>query len=426
VLNAGTIVGAAAVKKGASKNGSALSSAMHYFRVFDRMSSSATGENSVPSLEDDTSEKNFRYLMDTAPVMVWVTGPDKLCTFFNEPWLAFTGRTMEQELGNGWAEGIHPDDLTCLEIGFGHFDRREPFQLDYRMRHADGEYRWILDSGVPRFAMDGTFLGYIGSCIDITDRKRAEAEARASERRYREVQTELAHANRVATMGQLTASIAHEVNQPIGALVTNAQAALRLLSAPRVDLDKVRQAANDIVKDGNRAGEIISRIGNLIKKAPPRWDSLEINGAIREVIELTRGEAVKNGVTVQTELPDYLPHIRGDRVQLQQVILNLIINAIQAMSGTSEGIRELHIGTESVAEEGLRVAVRDTGRGLSAENLQHLFEPFYTTKPNGMGMGLSICRSIIEVHGGRLWASANVPSGAIFEFTLPAQTDSAS
>jgi C4-dicarboxylate-specific signal transduction histidine kinase len=246
-------------------------------------------------------------------------------------------------------------------------------------------------------------------------------EITSRERQLREVQMELAHANRVATMGQLTASIVHEVKQPIGATVTNAQAALRFLGAQTVDLDEVRQILHDIAKDGNRAGEVISRIHDLFKKAPPRRDRWEINGAIREVTELTRGEAEKNGVTVQTELSDHLPHVHGDRVQLQQVILNLIINAIQAMSGLSQGIRELHIGTDNAGEEGVRVAVRDTGPGLSAENLRRLFEPFYTTKPNGMGMGLSICQSIIEDHGGRLWATGLQPHGALFQFTIPAR-----
>ena len=241
------------------------------------------------------------------------------------------------------------------------------------------------------------------------------------ERRLREMQMELAHANRVAIIGQLTASIVHEVMQPIATTVTNAQIALRFLDAQTVDLDEVRQTQKDIVKGGKRAGEVISRIRDLFKKAPPRRDQWEINGVIREVIELTRGEAMKNGVTVQTELPDHLPHVHGDRVQLQQVILNLIINAIQAMSGLSQGIRELHIGTDDAGEEGVRVAVRDTGPGLSAENLQHLFEPFYTTKPNGMGMGLSICRSIIEEHGGRLSATGLQPHGALFQFTIPAR-----
>jgi PAS domain S-box-containing protein len=384
-------------------------------------------ENRVTSVEDDASEIKFRHLMDTAPVMVWLTGTDGLCSFFNAPWLDFTGRTMEQELGTGWAEGVHPDDLArCIDIAFSHLARREPFQMDYRLRRADGEYRWIFDNGVPRFAPDGTFTGYIGSCIDITDRKRAEIEARESERRHREMQMELAHANRVATMGQLTASIAHEMQQPVAATVLNAQAALRLCNVQTADRDEVRQILKDIVKDGCRAGEIISRIRDLVKKTPPQWTRLDLNGAIREVIELTRGEAMKNGVTVQTDLPDDLPHIHGDRVQLQQVILNFIMNAIQAMSGLGEGNRELHIGTEIAGEDSVRVAVRDTGPGLSAENLQRLFEPFYTTKPNGMGMGLSICRSIIEAHGGRLRANANVPRGAIFEFTLAAHPDNQS
>jgi C4-dicarboxylate-specific signal transduction histidine kinase len=213
----------------------------------------------------------------------------------------------------------------------------------------------------------------------------------------------------------------HEVMQPIATTVTNAQIALRFLDAQTVDLDEVRQTQKDIVKGGKRAGEVIGRIRDLFKKAPPRRDQWEINGAIREVIELTRGEAIKNGVTVKTELPEHLPHVHGDRVQLQQVILNLIINAIQAMSGLSQGIRELHIGTDEAGEEGVRVAVRDTGPGLSAENLQRLFEPFYTTKPNGMGMGLSICQSIIEDHGGRLWATGLQPHGAFFQFTIPAR-----
>ena len=243
--------------------------------------------------------------------------------------------------------------------------------------------------------------------------------ARRSEQELREVHMELAHANRVATIGQLTASLAHEVKQPIAATVTNAQAALRFFGDQTVDLNEVRQILNDIVKDGNRAVEVISRIRGLIKKSPPRRDRLEINGAIREVIELTRGEAVKKGIAVHAELPDHLPHIHGDRVQLQQVILNLIINAIQAMSGPSEGIRELHIAAENCGDEGVRVAVRDSGPGLSEESLQRLFEPFYTTKPDGMGMGLSICRSIIEDHGGRLWATRLHPHGALFQFTIP-------
>jgi PAS domain S-box-containing protein len=289
--------------------------------------------------------------------------------------------------------------------------------FEARNRRKDGTVLPV-EVRVREFSQGSQRLG-ISLARDITERKRAEAEARESERQYREMQMDLAHANRVATMGRLTASIAHEVNQPIAATMTNAQAALRFLDAPTMDLDEVRQILNDIVKDGNRAGEVIGRIRDLVKKAPPRRDRLEINGAIREVIELTRGETTKNGVSVHTELADCLPLVQGDRVQLQQVILNLIVNAIEAVSGLSEGPRELLISTGKVEPGGVLVTVRDSGPGLAPATLEHLFDSFYTTKPSGLGLGLSICRSIVEAHGGRLWASANVPHGAIFQFTVP-------
>jgi PAS domain S-box-containing protein len=258
---------------------------------------------------------------------------------------------------------------------------------------------------------------------DVTERKRAEAEAREREGRYREAQTELAHASRVATMGQLTASIAHEVNQPIAAAVTNASAALRWLSLQRPDIEEARQALNRIVANGNRAGEIIGRIRDLVKKAPPRKEAVAINDAILEVVALTHGEAVKNGVSVRTQLAEDLPVVEGDRVQLQQVILNLIVNAIEAMSGENQAPRNLLISAEKGDPDGVLVAVRDSGPGLAPEFLERLFEAFYTTKANGMGMGLSICRSIIETHGGRLWASANEPQGAVFQFKVPAHPE---
>ena len=257
--------------------------------------------------------------------------------------------------------------------------------------------------------------------LDLTERKRAEAQARESERRYHEAQMELAHANRVATMGQLTASIAHEVKQPIAATVSNAQAGLRWLIREPPDLEEVRQALACIAKEGKRAGDVVGRIRDLIQKAPPRKDRFDLNGAIREVIELTRREAVKTGVSVQMHLAEGLPLINGDRVQLQQVLLNLIINAVEAMGGVSDGPRELLISTGQAESGGVLVAVRDSGPGLAPATLEHLFEAFYTTKTTGLGMGLSICRSIIEAHGGRLWAEANEPQGTIFQFLTPTQ-----
>ena len=240
----------------------------------------------------------------------------------------------------------------------------------------------------------------------------------------REAQTELAHVNRVTTMGQLAASIAHEVNQPIAGAVTNADAGLRWLSARPPNLEEVRQAFERIIKDGNRAGDVIGRVRNLIKKAPPRNDPLDVNEMLLEVVALTRGELPRNGVSLQTQLSEGLPLIHGDRVQLQQVILNLILNAIEAMSEVSEGSRELLVSTGNEQSGAVLVAVRDSGPGLDPASLDQLFDAFYTTKPGGMGMGLSICRSIVEVHRGRIWAEANVPQGATFQFTLPWQAAS--
>jgi len=256
-------------------------------------------------------------------------------------------------------------------------------------------------------------------CRDITKRKRAEAEAREKDRRYRDMQTELAHANRVATVGQLTASIAHEVIQPIAATVTNAETALRWLRRGSSHLEEVQRALTSIVEDGVRAGEVINRIRALMKKGQPRMDRLEVNGAIREIIELAHGEALKYGVSVLTELADPSPVVEADHVQLQQVLLNLIVNALEAMGADNGGPKELLISTEKVESSGVLVAVQDSGPGLEPAMLERVFESFYTTKPTGLGLGLSICRSIIEAHGGRLWASANQRRGATFQFTLP-------
>jgi len=308
-----------------------------------------------------------------------------------------------------WREG---DERVLREIE--ETGRAQPFEKEFFKK--DG-------SRVPVMVGAATFEASrkegVAFVLDLTERKQAEENVRESERRYREVQTELAHANRVATMGQLGASIAHEVKQPIAATVTNAQAALRWLDAQPPDEDEVRQALSRIVNDGNRAAAVIGRIHELIKKAPPLKEPMDINKAIREVIELTRGETRKHGVSVQVHLADRLPLIQGDRVQLQQVLLNLLINATEAMGGVSDSVRELLISTGNADDGSVLVAVSDSGPGFAPHNTEHIFDPFYTTKSTGLGMGLSICRSIIEAHGGRLWASANAPRGAIFQFTVP-------
>jgi C4-dicarboxylate-specific signal transduction histidine kinase len=235
----------------------------------------------------------------------------------------------------------------------------------------------------------------------------------------REAQMELAHVNRVTTMGQLAASIAHEIRQPLAVAAGSARAASLWLGTQPPNLDEAQAALGLIAEAANRANDFVDRIRNLIKKAPPRKDSLEINQTIREVIAVTHGEVVKNGVLLKTQLAEDLPVIQADRVQLEQVILNLIINAVEAMSGVGEASRQLLIRTGKDASGAVLVAVQDSGPGLSPESFDRVFDAFYTTKPDGMGMGLSICRSIVEAHDGRLWAAPHDGPGATFQFTLP-------
>jgi PAS domain S-box-containing protein len=310
---------------------------------------------------------------------------------------------------------IHPDDRDRLDAEVERAVReKKRYSTAFRIVLPDGTVRHLESIGQPVFSTNGELVEVVDTEIDVTERKRAE-EA------YREAQLELAHANRVASMGQLTASITHEVNQPITAAVTYALAARRFLKAKPPNFHEVDDALSLIVKEGNRAGEVVERVRALIKKAPARKDPVAIDDAILEVIALTRAEAANNSVSVRTQFAGGMPPVQGDRVQLQQVMLNLIPNAIQSMSGVAHGNRELQISIDAVPSEGsVRVEVRDTGPGLSPESIPRLFEPFYTTKPEGMGMGLSICRSIIEAHGGRLCAIPCEPQGAVFQFTIPA------
>jgi PAS domain S-box-containing protein len=310
---------------------------------------------------------------------------------------------------------IHPDDRDRLNAEVERAVReKKRYSTAFRIVLPDGTVRHLESIGQPVFSTNGELVEVVDTEIDVTERKRAE-EA------YREAQLELAHANRVASMGQLTASITHEVNQPITAAVTYALAARRFLKAEPPNFHEVDDALSLIVKEGNRAGEVVERVRALIKKAPARKDAVAIDDAILEVIALTRAEAANNSVSVRTQFAEGMPPVQGDRVQLQQAMLNLILNAIQSMSGVADGNRELQISIDAVPSEGsVRVGVRDTGPGLSPESIPRLFEPFYTTKPEGMGMGLSICRSIIEAHGGRLCAIPCEPQGALFQFTIPA------
>src|SRR5260221_1419002 len=332
------------------------------------------------------SEARFQMMADTAPVLIWMTGTDALCNYFNKPWLEFTGRSMEQEVGTGWTEGVHTDDVQgCFDCFLPAFHARKPFRMEYRLRRADGEYRWVIESGIPRYTGDGEFAGYIGSNIDITDLKRAEQERE----RLRQVQAELARVNRVTTIGELTASLAHEVNQPIAAAVTSANSCLHWLAAEVPNLDKARAAAERIVKDGTRAAEIISRTRLLFQKAAPQWQLADVSEIIREMIVLLQGEPTRHAISVQTDLATDLPQIMGDSVQLQKVMMNLMINGIDAMKRV-DGTRELVIESRRAEREQLLVSVSDTGVGLPPGQAEQIFNPFFTTKPHGTGMGLRI------------------------------------
>ena len=361
------------------------------------------------------SEARFQAMADTAPVMIWMTSTDALCNYFNKPWLEFTGRTMEQEVGTGWVQGVHPDDVQgCFDCFLPAFHARKPFRMEYRLRRVDGEYRWVIESGIPRYTGGGEFAGYIGSNIDITDRKLAEEERE----RLRQIQADLAHINRVTTMGELTASLAHEIKQPISAAVIDAGTCLKWLVRDQPNIENAREAVTRIIGDVTRASEIISRTRSLFKNEEPQRELVDVNEIIREMIALLRSEARRYSVSIHTQLAADLPNIRADRVQLQQVFMNLILNAIDAMNEVS-ATRELTIKSQRSPGDQVLISVSDTGVGLPPERADKIFDAFFTTKPQGTGMGLRISRSIIESHGGRLWAIANSECGATFQLTLP-------
>lgn len=554
------------------------------------------------------TEVRFRLMADSAPVLIWMSGTDKRCTWFNKPWLEFTGRTMEQELGDGWAEGVHPDDLArCLNTYVQAFDARQPFEMEYRLRRHDGLYRWIQDSGVPLFLDDGTFAGYVGSCIDISDRKHSEEllrsqvrertnelasagarlqeeihqrwraervlatenrilemiasgaaletimgglcetieellpgaravirlgrrgssngrsssseKARArprqeptagvslfgshagvgpppaicaertvmetlprrraaarlvengigsswiepivtpggdilgvlavyrpsegrpaehelaagaavvrlaalaierarTEEQARQQLAQLAHVSRLATMGEMASGLAHELNQPLCAIVNFTEACVEMVSncaANPVDLSKT---LTDVARQAERAGEVIRRLREFVRRREPQREAVDLNEVVRDVIGLTHVEVRQNEARVRLRLAKHVPRVAADLIQIQQVLVNLVRNALDSMREAQTHKRVLTIQT--ARRKGLvEVAVSDTGAGFPEGAHERLFEPFFSTKRDGMGMGLSISRSIVEGHDGRIWGDTNREGGATFRFTLP-------
>jgi PAS domain S-box-containing protein len=486
------------------------------------------------------SERRFREMADSSPVMIWMTDTEKLCTYCNRGWLEFTGRTLEQELGNGWTEGIHPDDFVhCLNIYFSAFARRAPFEMEYRLRRHDGAYRWVLDRGGPRHGPNGQFLGYIGSVIDLTERKQTQEALQTSEELYREViesqtdlvcryradttltfvnracckyfgqessellgkkfldlispnvraavlrsihllnddhkvrkiehdvalpggavgwlqwttyailapdgsvaefqaigtditdrkraeeaQESLAHASRLAVVGELTAMVAHEVNQPLTAILHNAEAGVKFLNFAEPPLDEIRAILLDIKDNELRASQSIHRIRTLLQKREMEVQLLNINEVASDVVRLVTGDALRRRIEIKSSLDPQLPLIYGDRIHLQQVLLNLILNGMDAMMNSPEGLRHLTIQTSRNGPATIGLSVSDSGHGIPGDLLPHIFESFFTTKKEGMGLGLSIAKSIIEKHNGRIRVDSNPRSGAIFRIDLPAAAGS--
>jgi PAS domain S-box-containing protein len=497
-------------------------------------------ERATGQTELHESESRFRIVANAAPVLIWMAGTDKLCTFFNKPWLDFTGRSTEQELGNGWAEGVHQDDLQkCLRVYTSAFDARQPFVMQYRLRRNDGEYRWVSDQGVPRYDAQGRFAGYIGSCVDVTELMTKDEALRQSEERmrlaaaavnlgiwewhlatneiwatnarravlgwpstgkvtfedfmsrihpedrsriqqtindavrdgkdyeseYRLVlsdglvrwmstrgsmhfdsagkpcrllgisiditarkqaeldaqrdRAELSHLSRVALMGEMSASIAHELNQPLAGILSNAAAGQRFIDRGAVDLREIREVLGDIIADGRRASDVVRGIRGMVKKEQMERRSVDLNEVVMDALRMASPDSVLRSCQLETSLDANLPPVDGDPVQLQQVLLNLVINAFDAMRDTQPSRRKVLITTQSNEDGTVRTSVRDHGVGIGEGMRDRLFDPFFSTKTEGLGMGLAIVRSILEAHGGTITAENVDGGGARFEFVLP-------
>ena len=365
-------------------------------------------------------QQKFRQLRDvveTIPAMAWTALPDGSNEFVNKRWAEYTGLSPEDTAGSGWTAAVHADDLQPFgEKWRASLATGELFESEARFRcAANGEYRWLLARGVPLRDERGKIRRWYGILTDIEDRKRADQERE----KLRQLESDLAHINRVSMMGELATSVAHEVNQPLTGIVSNGSACIRLLAGQSPNVEEALDGLRDIVRDGKRAGEVIARIRAMTKRAAMPREQLDLNDVIRGVLVLVRDEAKKSGVGMRTQFADDSASVSGDRVQLQQVVLNLVMNAIEAMSNVNGRPRELMVRTLNVDDGQVQVTVEDSGVGLDPNAITKIFQPFYTTKSSGMGMGLSICRSIVQNHGGRIWATANDRPGTSFHFTLP-------
>lgn len=358
------------------------------------------------------SEVNLRKIINTLPTTAWSTLPDGYCDFLSHRWLHYAGYTAEQAEGWGWGGVIHPDDTealvsywqACLASG-------SPVDVEARMRRYDGTYRWFLFRANPLRDDAGNIVKWYGTNIDIEDRKRAEAA-------LGELRSELARMARISSLGILTASVAHEINQPLAGIVTNATTCQRMLSANPPNVEGALETMRRTLRDGNRAAQVVTRLRNLFSNKSERNEALDLNEAAAEVVALASADLQRNRVLLRTDYASDLPRLIADRVQLQQVVLNLLLNAADALSSVEDRPRMIVIRTAG-EPDGVRLSVEDSGVGFTGVDTERLFEAFYTTKSEGMGIGLSVSRSIIESHNGRLWGEPNSGPGATFSFSLP-------
>ena len=359
------------------------------------------------------SEERFRNMADTAPVMIWVSGPDKLCTFFNKGWLTFTGRTLEQELGNGWASGVHPDDLDrCISVYSSSFDSRRNFQMEYRLRRADGAYRWVLDSGVPRFAPSEGFAGYIGSCIDITDLKRAQDDDLARQK--------------LESLGVLAGGIAHDFNNLLGGILAEAELVESDLAAGLSPMEEVARIKAVAIRGAEIVRELMIYAG---QDQASLVEPLDLSRLVEEMLELLR-VSISKQVVLKTNLDGDLPAVWGNAPQIRQVLMNLVINASEAI-GEHEGVISVTTsrvsGQSCVVDnamnlpsgEHVQLEVSDTGCGITVEERAKIFDPFFTTKFPGRGLGLAVVQGIVRAHGGAIHLISALNQGACFQVLLP-------
>jgi PAS domain S-box-containing protein len=362
------------------------------------------------------SELPLRQMTETTPVMLWSATAAGAIDYCNACMLDYTGFSVEQFMDKGWTTLLHPDDvdqatqkwMSCVASG-------APYRVEARIFHAvDRTYRWCVASARPLRDRRENILKWHGAVVDMHDWKQAQEE-------LRDTQAELAHMMRVLTMGELAASIAHEVNQPLASIITNGETGLRRLARSRPDVETIRELTGRMVADARRAAEIIDRVRAMATRQTPKRAPLSLNDIIRESMDLLRHEFQSRSVSVSLDLASALPPVVGDRTQLQQVIVNLAINAVQAMAQSGGPRRNISIRTMLSDPKTVSCTIEDSGPGIDAGHLPHLFDSFFTTKNTGMGIGLPICRSIIEAHHGHIRADSNsVLGGALFSFALPA------